>query len=142
MMQENLSQEWVGTGEEQIYVENILDHYKYPHNFAVLENYTHRNKQLNPLCGDEIELFLTLANNTVQTVSFQGKGCAISMAAASMLTDFVKGKTVEEVKNIDNNQIIELLGIKLGIVRIKCGLLALNVLQTALTGGNQNGISH
>ncbi len=129
-MEENLDPNWVGDGsyEDEIYKENILDHYKNPHNFGNLENYNIKHRKHNPLCGDNIEIYVKLENGKVTAVKFAGNGCAISMAAASMLTDYIKGKVLEDIKKIDDKAVLEMLGIQLGVVRIKCGMLCLNAL--------------
>ena len=123
-----------GEEQEEIYRENILDHYKHPHNFGNLKNYNHRFKQVNPVCGDEVEIFVFTENNKIIDAKFVGKGCAISVAATSMLTDLIKNKTVKEVKEIPNDYILKMIGIRLGVVRMKCGLLGFNTLQKALDG--------
>ncbi|MBI4895434.1 MAG: SUF system NifU family Fe-S cluster assembly protein [Candidatus Aenigmarchaeota archaeon] len=116
------------TEEEDIYKENILDHYKHPHNTGSLKEYSFKHKELNPLCGDTIEMFVLFENEKVKHVSFIGHGCAISQASASMLTDYIKNKDLEEVKNIKRDVILEMLGIKIGVVRMKCALLSLRTL--------------
>ncbi len=136
MKQENLDPMWIGNGSEEdyIYKENILDHYKHPHNFGNLKNYNHHFKQVNPVCGDEIEIFILTENSKVKDIRFIGKGCAISVAATSMLTDSIKNKSVDEIKKITTDDIMKMIGIKLGVVRMKCGLLGLKTLQKALEG--------
>ena len=114
--------------EEEIYKENILDHYRNPHNAGILTNYSFKHRELNPLCGDQIELFVRFNENKIIAVSFIGNGCAISQASASMLTDYIKGKQLDEVKNIKRDKILEMLGIKIGVVRMKCALLSLKTL--------------
>lgn len=120
------------TEQEELYKENILDHYKYPHNKQKLEPYTCSHREFNPLCGDEITIFLSIQNKIVSDVSFQGNGCAISQAAASMLTDFIKGKTVEEIRRLGPWDVFNLLGIRISHTRSKCALLSLKTIQTAL----------
>ena len=88
-----------------MYLENILDQYKHPRNFGNLDHATNKHKENNPLCGDEIEIMLIVKNNIVEDIRFNGKGCAISMASASMLTQEIKGKTVEEVKKVSASQL-------------------------------------
>ena len=114
--------------EDEIYKENILDHYKNPHNAGRLENYTFKHKELNPLCGDVIEMFVKFEQNNVVDVKFSGNGCAISQASASMLTDYIKNKSLEEIRNMKRDTVIEMLGIKIGVVRMKCALLSLRTL--------------
>ena len=110
-----------------MYMENILDQYKHPRNFGILEHATHKHKENNPLCGDEIEVMLIIKNGKVEDVKFMGKGCAISMASASMLTQEIKGKSIEEVKKMTPDHILDMLGIPVGPVRLKCALLSLEV---------------
>ena len=120
------------TEEEELYKENILDHYKHPRNKQKLEKYTCSHREFNPLCGDEITIFLCVKNNAVNDASFQGNGCAISQAAASMLTDFVKGKTVEEIKRLGPWDVFNLLGVRISHTRSKCALLCLKTIQAAV----------
>ena len=117
------------TEEEDIYKENILDHYRHPHNSGELKKYTFKHKELNPLCGDEVEIYVKLdAENKVSEVSFIGRGCAISQASASMLTDYVKSKRIEELRSLKRDVILDMLGIRIGVVRMKCAMLSLKTL--------------
>lgn len=119
--------------EDDIYKENILDHYKHPHNSGSLKDYTFRHKELNPLCGDTIEMFVLFdKSETINHVGFVGHGCAISQASASMLTDYIKGKSLKQIKEIKREDILELLGIKIGVVRMKCALLSLRTLSKGI----------
>ena len=119
--------------EEEIYKENILDHFKHPRNTGVLEDCTIQHRELNPLCGDQIELFVCLdEQKTCRNVRFCGKGCAISQASVSMLTDAVKNKNVEELKSITREDILAMLGIPVGVVRMKCALLSLKTLHKGI----------
>ncbi|HLC97828.1 MAG TPA: iron-sulfur cluster assembly scaffold protein [Candidatus Nanoarchaeia archaeon] len=122
---------------DDLYREHILDHFKNPRNFGELRDCTLRHKELNPLCGDEMEIMLKINGQQAQEkkladISFQGQGCAISMAAASLLSEHVKGKSVEEIKNVQPEEMLGLLGIQVGVVRMKCALLALKTLQKVL----------
>ena len=126
---ENLSQNYIGEG---IYKENILDHFKNPRNYGNLDNATIKFKDSNPLCGDVIEMQLKINNGMIEDVRFLGRGCAISQAAASMLTEEIKGKNIEEVKSIDRNNIIEMLNIPIGPVRVKCAVLSLIALRNCI----------
>ena len=120
---------------DDFYREFILDHYKNPHNFGELPDATHRYHDTNPLCGDEITMFLKIgANDRVDDVRFSGKGCAISQASASILTDEVKGKTLDELKAIDRDHVLENLGITLTPARLKCALLSLKALKGSAWG--------
>ena len=130
MMDKNLIE--TRTEEEEIYKENILDHFRNPHNSGRLENPTFSHKELNPLCGDLITMDIKLSNNKIEEVKFYGSGCAISQASASMLTDSIKNKSVEDLKNIKREDILNMLGIPIGIVRMKCALLSLKTLSKGL----------
>lgn len=117
-----------------LYAEEILEHYKHPHNKHSLKAPDFKAKDNNPLCGDDIEMSFKVKKGVIEEVGFIGIGCAISQASASMLTDFVKGKTVDEVKTLDKQKIFDLLGVDVGPVRVKCALLSLKVLKKALYG--------
>ena len=127
-MNENLNPNWIGNEEDEIYRENILDHFKNPRNFGFLENSTINHKELNPVCGDQIEMFLHIKDNKIENVKFNGGGCAISIASASMLTERIKGINLMDLKNITKEEVLKMIGVPLGIVRGKCGLLSLKVL--------------
>ncbi len=123
------------TEEQEIYRENILDHYKHPRHTGVLKEYSHRHRELNPLCGDEIEVFLKLnGTQIVEEVAFVGKGCAISQASMSMLTEKITHLPVEHVKQMTNDDVLEMLGIPIGVVRMKCALLGLKTIHNSLGG--------
>ncbi|MBI2184715.1 MAG: SUF system NifU family Fe-S cluster assembly protein [Thaumarchaeota archaeon] len=117
-----------------IYREIILDHYKNPRNFGELENPDIKAKDSNPLCGDVIEIQMKVdAKGIVKDVRFNGQGCAISRASASMLTELVQGKTLDEVRAIGKKDVLDNLGNPdLGPARIKCALLALKVLKVGV----------
>ncbi len=118
--------------EEEIYTENIIDHYKHPHNQRELARYTVKQHELNPLCGDEITLYLELTGETIADASFQGHGCAISQASISMLTDLLKGKTLAEAQQLTQAEILTMLGIPISHTRLKCALLSLKTLHGGL----------
>jgi len=117
-----------------IYKDIILDYYRNPRNFGDLEKPDVRAKDSNPLCGDVIEMQLKIDAGKIEDVRFKGKGCAISQASASMLTETVKGKSLDEVKNLGKEDVLELLGINPGPTRIKCALLGLKVMKLAIYG--------
>ena len=117
--------------DEEIYKENIIDHYKNPHNKREIKGCPVKHKERNPLCGDEITVFIDIKDGRVVDASFKGHGCAISQAAISMLTDKIKGMSVEEAKALSKEDVFKLLGIKVGPVRMKCALLSL---KTVLRG--------
>jgi len=112
-----------------IYKDIILDYYRNPRNFGDLPNPDVRAKDSNPLCGDIIEMQLKINDGKVEDVRFKGKGCAISQASASMLTEVVKGKSLDEVKAMRKADVLNLLGIDPGPTRIKCALLGLKVMK-------------
>jgi len=115
-----------------IYKDIILDYYRNPRNFGDLPDADVRAKDSNPLCGDIVEMQLKIADGKIDEVRFKGKGCAISQAAASMLTELAKGKTVDEIKAMGKSDVLNLLGIDPGPSRIKCALLGLKVLKLAV----------
>lgn len=115
-----------------IYQQQILEHYHDPSNYGVLENSTHRSEGLNPTCGDKIIIDMIVEKNTIKDIKFSGEGCAISQAAASMLTEEIIGKPRETLKNMTKDDILEMLEIELSMNRLKCALLALETAQKAL----------
>jgi nitrogen fixation NifU-like protein len=117
-----------------IYKDIILDYYRNPRNYGDLPEPDVRAKDSNPLCGDIIEMQLKIRDGKVDDIRFKGKGCAISQASASMLTEAVKGQTLDELKAMGKPYVLELLGIDPGPTRIKCALLALKVLKLAVYG--------
>ncbi len=120
---------------DDFYRENILDHYRDPRNAGTLDNATHSHEEHNPLCGDIIRMDLHVnGDNVIDKVAFSGKGCAISQASASMLTETLEGKTLDEAKSIGKEDILEMLGIEIGPVRLKCALLSLKVLKSGVYG--------
>jgi nitrogen fixation NifU-like protein len=113
-----------------MYREHILDHYKHPRNFGVLKPAMVDHEANNPLCGDQIRLtFNVNEKDEITEVKFTGRGCAISQASASLLTSRVKGKPLAEIKAIDRDQVVAMLGIPISPVRLKCALLSLAVLR-------------
>ena len=120
---------------DDFYKENILDHYRHPRHTGTLEEPTHTHESHNPLCGDVLRIDLHVnENNIVDQVTFEGKGCAISQASASMLTEMIEGKSLDDVKNIGKDDILEMLGIEIGPVRMKCALLSLKTLKAGIYG--------
>lgn len=118
----------------EMYTEIILDYYRNPKNFGRLENPDASARDLNPLCGDEIEMQMKLDKGTVKDVRFAGKGCAISQAAASMLAEFAKGKGIAEANKISQEDVLKLLNIPISAARRKCAMLGLKVFKIALYG--------
>jgi nitrogen fixation NifU-like protein len=113
-----------------IFREIILDYYRNPRNYGIIENPDIFRHDSNPLCGDDLEMYINIKDNKVTDVKFIGKGCAISQASASMLTELIMGKDFEYVKKLSKQDILESLGLpELGPARIKCALLSLKVLK-------------
>jgi len=117
---------------DDLYRDYILEHYRRPHNFGVLEDATTRYEGANPLCGDRITMMLGIRNGLIADVAFTGRGCAISQASASLLTDEIKGKPVDEVAKLTSADLLDLLGIEISPARLKCALLSLDTLEHAL----------
>jgi len=117
---------------DDLYKEEILEHYWDPHNHGVLEHPDATAEELNVLCGDTIRMDFAIANGKIMDVRFQGEGCAISKAAASMLTDVLKGKDLQQAQAITQKDIFNLLKIPISPARTKCALLGFEVMKKAL----------
>ena len=121
------------TGTTDIYHEMIIDYSRNPINFGEIKDHDVTFHDSNPLCGDSIDIDMKIDDNKVTDIKFHGKGCAICMACSSVLTEITKGKTLDEVRKIDKNDILGELGLEhLQAVRIKCALLSLKVVKSAL----------
>lgn len=121
---------------DDIYREQILEHSKHPHNFGTLEAPSVSHEEHNPLCGDRVRIDLAIADGVITDVRFNGRGCAISQASASLLTDELRGMSVDAAKAYSKDDLLELIGIPLGKnpVRLKCALLSLKTLKAGLYG--------
>ena len=117
-----------------MYREVILDHYKNPRGHGVIEGADAEADGLNPLCGDEVTIYVEFAEDgeTIEDVKFRGQGCAISQAATSMLTELVKGRKAADVASMPRDELLDEVGIPLSPIRLKCALLGLGVLKVAL----------
>jgi nitrogen fixation NifU-like protein len=121
---------------DDMYREQILEHSKYPHNFGTLESPSVSHEEHNPLCGDKVRMDLQIADGVITDVRFSGRGCAISQASASLLTDELLGMPVDAAKAYTKDDLLELIGIPLSKnpVRLKCALLSLKALKAGLYG--------
>jgi nitrogen fixation NifU-like protein len=119
---------------DQLYREVILDHYKNPRGHGLMENADAEAEGQNPLCGDEVSIYVAFADDgdTIDEVKFSGRGCAISQAATSMLTEMVKGRSATQVAALPREELLDEIGIPLTPVRLKCALLGLSTLKLAL----------
>lgn len=119
--------------EDELYKENIMDHYKHPRNAGVMAGATFSRRELNASCGDELEFFVLLDEaGKVSKVSFNGQGCAISQSATSMLTEKVEGMTIDELKKLLPEDVFTMLGVPVDTTRIRCALLGFKALKGGL----------
>jgi len=121
--------------------EYILDHYKNPRNHGTLDPNDGSFEDTNPLCGDRIRIDLRLEADRIDEIRFSGRGCAISQASASLLTELVKGKPIEESRAITREDLLEEIGVPISPARMKCALLSLHVLNLALEDAEQRSNS-
>ncbi len=117
---------------DELYRANILEHYKHPHHWGRLPSADLTHTESNPVCGDELTLDIKIKNGHVADLRFSGAGCAISLSAASMLSDELEGKTLSQARAIPRERVLELLGIDPGPSRLKCALLSWHALQKTL----------
>lgn len=119
---------------DSIYREIILEHSRNPSNKGVLDPADYTYEDTNPLCGDEVRIDVRVLDDHVSEIMFSGQGCAISQAAASILTELVEGKSLDEVKAFSKEELLEEIGIPLSPARLKCALLSLKVLKAGIYG--------
>jgi nitrogen fixation NifU-like protein len=122
---------------DEMYRENIIDHYKRPSHRGTLESPDITYEDSNPLCGDVIRMDFKLADGKIEAVRFSGHGCSISQASADMLCEKIEGMSLDEARKVSREDILEMLGIELGPVRLKCGLLALKAMKAGAYGLDQ-----
>ena len=122
---------------DQMYREYILDHYKNPRNFGRLEDADISHEENNPLCGDVVGMDIKTRDGVIDDVRFHGRGCAISQASASLLTERLKGMSLEDAREIGKQDVLEEQGIEISPARLKCALLALKVLKVGAYGLSQ-----
>jgi len=121
------------SGNADIYHEMIVDYSRNPINYGEIENHDVTFHDSNPLCGDSIDIDIKIDENKITDIKFHGKGCAICMACSSVLTEITKGKSIDDARKIEKNDVLSELGLEhLQAVRIKCALLSLKVLKSAL----------
>lgn len=120
--------------DDQFYREFILDHYRNPRNFGRIEDADVSHEENNPLCGDVVGMDFKLDDGVIRDVKFHGRGCAISQASASLMTERLIGKTLEEAQAISKEDVLDELGIEISPARIKCALLSLKVLKVGAYG--------
>jgi nitrogen fixation NifU-like protein len=117
---------------DELYREVILDHYKNPRGHGVIEAADAAAEGQNPLCGDEVSIFVSFDGDRIEDVKFRGRGCAISQAATSMLMELIRGRSAQDVAEMSREELLDEVGIPLTPVRLKCALLGLGVLKVAL----------
>jgi len=120
--------------DDQFYREYILDHYKNPRNYGRLEHADITHEEDNPLCGDVVGMDFRIKEGTIEDIKFHGRGCAISQASASLLTERIKGLSLDDAKKINKEDVLGELGIDISPARIKCALLPLKVLKVGAYG--------
>jgi nitrogen fixation NifU-like protein len=124
----------MATADDQFYRDYILDHYKNPRNYGRLEHADISHEEDNPLCGDVVGMDFGIKDGVISDIRFHGRGCAISQASASLLTERLKGMSLDEAKKINKDDVLGELGIEISPARIKCALLSLKVLKVGAYG--------
>ena len=119
---------------DDLFREHILEHWRNPRCQGTLEHPDRTFEDANPLCGDRIRMDFRIADGVLREVRFSGVGCSISQAAASMLCEHVQGRTLEDIKAVTRDDVMDMLGVELGPVRLKCALLALKTLKAGIYG--------
>lgn len=122
------------SADNSIYREIILEHYKNPSNRGTLEPSDFSYQDVNPLCGDEIRIDVRVEDDRISEIRFSGRGCAVSQASASILTEMVEGKSLDEVRSIGRDELLEEIGIPVSPARMKCAMLGLKVLKAGVYG--------
>lgn len=120
------------SGMDALYRDFILDHYRNPRNAGTIENADASFEDINPLCGDKVRMDLRIRDGVIEDVKFKGRGCAISQASTSLLTEEIKGKKIADIDRIGKDEVLANLGINISAARLKCALLGLKVLKQAL----------
>lgn len=123
--------------DPEIAKEMLLDHYRNPRNYGKIENATSEVTDNNPVCGDTVHISLQIKDGIIEDAKFVGQGCSISQASASILTEYIIGKSVQEIENLQDKKLIEMIGFPLGPNREKCALLSLNAVKKALSSRNE-----
>lgn len=121
-----------------IYQQTLMDHYRNPRNAGTLDSYDFSTGQHNPSCGDSIGMQGVIVDGVLTDIAFTGSGCVISQATASLLTQFVRGKTIQQILDMNKDDIQSLIGTNLGPMRLRCALLSLEVLQSGIRGYQQS----
>ena len=124
----------MASADDQFYRDYILDHYKNPRNYGRLDHPDISHEEDNPLCGDVVGMDFKVKDGVIEDIRFHGRGCAISQASASLMTERLKGKTLDEARKINKDDVLGELGIDISPARIKCALLSLKVLKVGAYG--------
>ena len=122
--------------DDNLYREELMEIYKHPSNKGVLTNPSVSVHKNNPLCGDEVNVQLSIENNIIKDVKYNGSACMVSIVSSSLISDFIKGKTINEVQKISQDDVLHIIGINLTTSRIKCATLVLDALQEAIKNYN------